>query len=358
MALVHTAHQAELCKIPNTEFNYLRQGVRKWGLEARPLPKNVKWVSHFDPKKYDLCLLHTDQDVVHRVSGKSSLFLEVSELVKDSGVPVIVINHGTPYHPEAFQDVGITERQHIKYIVGELQGILKPVADHIINNSHQATKMMGIGETIWHGMDTNEWKSEPKEPRAIVSIAPAGWSAYYNRPLLTEVKRQMKEKLGYEKGIFHCMADAEFTSFEAYSQFVGRSLVYFFPGYQSPMPRSRTEAMHAGCCVVTTKHHDADKFIENGVNGFVVPDNPEYISNLLVELLSPYRMITKRDASGKQVTELAPTRYPYEKVVEIGKRGQKTAREVFNGKRFRDEWEKTIKQVLNKKGNNVKEKYG
>jgi len=212
--------------------------------------------------------------------------------------------------------------------------------------------MMGIGETIWHGMDTKDWPDLPKEPRAIVSMAPAGWSSYYNRPLLTEVKRQVKEKLGYNSGIFHCMADAEFTSFEAYSKFVGSSLVYFNPTYQSPMPRSRTEAMHAGCCVVTTKHHDAEKFIDNGKNGFIVPDNPEYISNLLVELLTPFRFVKKRSPLGKEITELKPTRYPYKKVIEIGQAGKKTVQKIFTGERFRKDWQKVIKKVLSGKGNN------
>lgn len=284
--------------------------------------------------------------------GKSDLFLNVFEQVQKSNIPIIVINHGTPFEPESWQEVGMSEKQHMEFISEKVKEILEP-ADHLIVNSHQAQEQWGFGETLWHGMESDEWKPYPKEPRAVVSIAPSGWARYYNRNLLTEVKQQLQSKLGYKTGVFHCMVDAEFESQEAYSEFIGRSLVYFNPTYQSCMPRARTEAMHAGCCVVTTKHHDADKFIENGKNGFLVPDNPHYISNLLVELLSPYRIIEKVDKVGNRKATLSKSRYSYDDVVKIGQEGRKTAKKEFSIDRFTKDWSKIIDRVLKGKGNNV-----
>lgn len=348
----HTSHQHNLCKIPNTYFYYLSQGVRSWGLSARPFPDNAEFVPYFKEGEYDLALLHVDQSVLNRKTGKSRLFLEVFEQMQKSEIPIIVINHGTPYEPEAWQDVGMSEKQHMEFMAEKVKELLKP-ADHIVVNSHKAQEQWGFGETLWHGMDPDEWPDLPKEPRAVVSIGPSGWDQYYNRNLLTEVKQQLKEKLGYRTGVFHCMVDAEFDSHEAYSQFIGRSLVYFNPTYQSCMPRSRTEAMHSGACIVTTKHHDADQFIEHGKNGFLVPDNPHHISNLLVELLSPYRIVETVDKVGNRKSTLEESRYSYDDVVKIGQAGKKTAQEIFHIDRFTDEWTKVIDKVLKGKGNNV-----
>ncbi len=348
----HTAHQHELCKIPNTKFYYFAQGVRSWGTSARPFPKNLEYVNYFDPKKYDLAILHTDQAVLDHGPGKSALFTQTLETVSKSDIPIIVVNHGTPYEPESWQEVGMEEKDHMELIAAEVKKILKPV-DHVIVNSHKAKEQWGMGDVIWHGMNPDEWKPEVKEPRAVVSIGPRGWDKYYNRKLLTEVKTQLKAKLGYKTGVFHCMVDAEFPSQEAYSKFIGSSLVYFNPTYQSCMPRARTEAMHAGCCVVTTKYHDADMFIENGKNGFIVPDNPTQIANLLVELLSPYRILETVDKVGNRKIEMAKSRYTYDQVVKIGEEGRKTAQKEFHIDRFTQEWTKTIDQVLKGKGNNV-----
>lgn len=303
-----------------------------------------------------MALLHTDQDVVEGISGKARLFKEVGNYLKDFDIPIVVINHGTPFHPEAYQDIGMTTKQHIKFLREKSKEIIYPIADHIIVNSKQAQEMWDFGEVIYHGMDPEEWPDLPKEPRVVVSVAPAGWASYYNRPLLTEVKQLVGEKVGQKEGIFHCMVTGEFDTHEAYSQFIGRSLVYFNPTKQSPMPRGRTEAMHAGACVVTTRHHDADTFIKDGKNGFVVPDNPEYIANLLVELLTNYRYENTRDDTGKLVVKRKKTRYTYDDVVAIGQEGKKTAQKLFHADRFRDDWTKTIEKVLKGKGNNVKNK--
>ena len=102
-------------------------------------------------------------------------------------------------------------------------------------------------------------------------------------------------------------------------------MVYFNPTLESPMPRSRTEAMFSGACVLTLPNHDAENFIQSGVNGIHVPNNPVVIADLIEELMKNYK-----------------------KCVEIGQAGKKTATEIFHKDRFQKDWLDLIHKVLNK----------
>ena len=127
--------------------------------------------------------------------------------------------------------------------------------------------------------------------------------------------------------------DKKFGSQEAYSDYLGRSLVYFNPTYQSPRPGARTEAMLAGCCIVTTPYQDADTFIEDGVNGFLtskarikdprIMDSPEYTANLLEKLVM-------------KEPELA---------IRIGKEGRRTAMQLFSHDKFAEQWKNYLKGI-------------
>jgi glycosyltransferase involved in cell wall biosynthesis len=81
------------------------------------------------------------------------------------------------------------------------------------------------------------------------------------------------------------------------------------------MPRARTEAMLSGCCVLTTPHQDADMFIENGVNGFLVPRDPVAVADLIEDLLD----------------------HP-DRAVAVGQAGKRTAIQLFQWERYAREW--------------------
>ena len=81
------------------------------------------------------------------------------------------------------------------------------------------------------------------------------------------------------------------------------------------MPRSRTESMLSGCCILTSKYQDADKFIEHGVNGFILPDNPLSYVETISQLIN----------------------YNYKETLEIGERGRQTALKYFNLDRYLDQ---------------------
>ena len=91
------------------------------------------------------------------------------------------------------------------------------------------------------------------------------------------------------------------------------------------MPRSRTEAMLSGACCISLANHGAEDFIEHGKNGFLVPNNPDAVVDL--------------------ITELVQEGY-YKKCIEIGQRGKETARKIFTAERFQSDWEKLIREVL------------
>ena len=316
----HVAHQAELYKVPGTEWFHVSNSVRRWGKDKkfRVKPDNVHEVPHYEPGKYDLAVLHVDQQCVDPTLGKSRLFRELNEAITD--IPKIIINHGTPFWPESYTTELIKAK--MKTLIGS--------APYVVVNSHRAKEMWGeLGRgvtTIIHGMDVDEWFDHPKEPRVITTLSPAGLDRYYNRNLLIAVKEKLKER-----GIEHCwiQVDWKANDFDDYRDFIGRSLLYFNPTLESPMPRSRTEAMLSGSCAISLPNHGAEQFIQNGVNGFHVPNNPVAVADLIEGLLDPKM---------------------YRKVVEIGQRGKATARELFRKERFQAEWRTLLERVLAENG--------
>lgn len=197
----------------------------------------------------------------------------------------------------------------------------------MVSNSFQARQQWGWGEVITHGLHTDEWFDLPKEPRAITVLSPAGMDKAYRRIFLTTVQRMLDE-MGVP--FTWVGVDKKFHNFDEYREFVGRSLVFFMPTWQSPRPRARTEAMLSGACVVTTPYHDANTFIEDGVNGFLtsrtvmtdprIMDNPEVTANRIKELV-----LDRPDIA-----------------LKVGQAGKKTAQELFSFEVFTKQWEELL----------------
>jgi hypothetical protein len=313
----HVAHQYELYKTPDTLWFHVINTVRKWG-KYRPTPANLSNVAYYEPGKYDVAVLHIDQQCIDPNFGKSRLYMELDAAIQD--IPKIVINHGTPFNPETHDEEEIIRK--MKVLIGN---------NHVVYNSYRAKEMwekngpMGASSrVIIHGMDPDEWFADlPKEPRVITTLSPAGLPKYYNRALLAEVQGKLKER-----GIAHVWIGSDWTStgFDDYRQFVGRSAVYFNPTLESPMPRSRTEAMLSGVCVVTLPNHGAEEFIVPTENGFHVPNNPQVCADLLESLV----------------------RNNYQAALEIGRKGRATAVERFNINRFTAEWRALLGELTGK----------
>lgn len=329
----HLAHQYELYKIPDTEWTWVAQHRRNYNEVPRGnmVKKfNLKTVPHYEPGKYDIALLHLDQQCLEENlwdRGKGSVYREVNSVIKD--IPKIVINHGTPYYPEHFQ-CNIKEENYKvlgydKKQIGMSKDLIDRCKDvigdnYMVVNSHRAKEEWGHGKVIIHGMDKDEWFDLQKEPRVITTLSPAGLDKYYDRTLLTAVKEEL---LSRNIHLCHITVDVRFANFDDYREFIGTSLLYFHPMKEAPMSRGRTEAMFSGCCVLTTPWHDADMFIKNGENGFIIPRDPKTICDLIEGLIYDYRTAEK-----------------------IGQAGKKTALKEFDGDRYRKEWREFMEFVI------------
>ena len=153
----------------------------------------------------------------------------------------------------------------------------------------------------------------------------------YRREFLTALSRVMKEDHGI-KFYWVGVDTANFDDFDSYRNYIRRSLLFINGTWQSPRPRARTEAMMSGACIVTMRYHDAESFIEDGVNGFLIGDkrldNPRTIENPRVV--------------AKLISELLVDRY--DEAVKIGQEGKKTARKLFNTGTWKDQWSKLLKR--------------
>jgi hypothetical protein len=302
----HTAHQYELAKIFK-QYDLMLNFRREWGASSRNKPANMNVVLEFNPKDYDLAILHIDQQCIDARIGKGMLFREFKELT--TGMKRVVINHMTPFHDQHENDYVI---QQIKEMVGDIP---------MITNSKQAAVQWGWGTPIIHGLDPNDWLDLPKEPRAVACMSAAGMNKAYRRELLHATMDLLKER-GIE--LFWIMGNMKFSTVEDYKEYLGRSLVFVNLTWQSPMPRSRTEAALSGCCIVSTRHHDWDEYIENGVNGFIVPDNPKSAADLIEDL------ITNRVKEAR----------------EIGQRGKEMAMKRLHHDRWAADWAKFLEEVM------------
>jgi glycosyltransferase involved in cell wall biosynthesis len=339
LALTYLGHQYSLAKIPDTELYWLVTPRRTFSSMPRgdyEKYKNFKgYVPYYEKGKHDVAILHLDQQCLEPQlweRGKGSLFRELNKVITD--IPKIVIMHGTPYYPEMFGS-DITEENYSKLgftkdqvgMSAELINLFKEAVkdcDKIIFNSHTAQKQWGFhddprAKTIIHGLEEKDWWDLPKEPRVVTMISPAGLDKYYDRTFLRAVKEELETR-----GIYHChiTVDVRFSNWDEYRKFLGSSLIYFNPTLESPMPRARTEAMLSGCCVITTLNQDSETFIKDGVNGYRAIRNPKYIADLCEGLINNYN-----------------------KAIEIGQEGRKTALKLFNHERYMNEWREVLDEL-------------
>lgn len=334
----HVGNQYEQLKLARNypvKFHYLVNNNRRWTeYSARPVPDSwlnkdqFEWVYEYEPGKYDLAILNLDQQCTDPRIGKGKLYRELNSLITD--IPKIVINHGSPMWDEMFDEDTVINGGRIQvgqdeYV--EMEGMRKLIGDNfMITNSYNAVRRWGWGYPLIHGLDENEWWDLPKEPRASIGLSPAGLDKYYNRRLLSEIKAGLAERTGH----ILQQANVEYkldygNNWDVYRDFMGRSLIGVYMMKDSPMPRSRTEAMLSGQCVLSSRYHDADMYIENGVNGFILPDNPLSYIETIEQLIN----------------------FNYRKAVEIGQNAKATARKYFNIERYQRDFYFILNEVAN-----------
>lgn len=315
----HIGNQYEMLKLMDkydVEFTYLENNVRRWSRYSnRPMHPKLKWATHYEPGKYDLAILHVDQQHVDPLIGKGQLYRALDKIIQD--IPKLVINHGTPMWDERYNEELVINGGDVLEANGKshhLDGMKQLIGDNfMVVNSYEAVDRWGWGYPLIHGMDHNEWFDLPKEPRVVISLSPGGLDKYYNRALLTAIKGAVHDKSGMT--LVHITVNYEARDWDDYREFLGQSLLYINPTLDSPMPRSRTEALLSGCCVLTSPYHGAEDFIEQGKNGFLLPDNPLSYAEAIHMLINE----------------------GYKDAVEIGQRGKETAKKLFNLDRYLDD---------------------
>jgi len=284
-------------------------------------------VSYYEPGKYDLAVLHVDQQCVDPDIGKGKLYRDLNEVITD--IPKIVINHGTPMWDERYDEDMVINGGVVYDSKGkphQLDGMKRLIGDnYMVVNSYESVKRWGWGWPIIHGIDKNDWPDLPKEPRVCISLSPGGLDKYYNRSLISAIKGNVQELMGHNLTHFNINFDPK--DWEDYKLFFSSSLIHIYPFKDSPMPRARSEAMLSGCCVLTSKYQNADEFIKTGVNGFIVPDNPVSYAETIFQLLN----------------------YNYRDTVKIGQQARKDAQKLFDLDRYLDDWEKLITMILDGK---------
>jgi glycosyltransferase involved in cell wall biosynthesis len=340
-ALNHQGNEYELLKITKKypiKFYYLENNVRRWSsFGGRPEPTSwltkdeFEWVTYYEPGKYDVAILRNDQQHADPLIGKGQLYRALNEVIRD--IPKIVVNHGTPKWDENFtEDVVKFGGQAATWRgISKIDGIsdlVKDAAIMLVNSYEAVERWNGVHDNIYptiHGLDEKEWLDLPKEPRVVLPLSPAGLDAYYNRSLCTAIKGAVLERSGIT--VMHPNVNITFDgdNFAQYREFIGSSLITIYPFKDSPMPRSRTEAMLSGCVILSSRYHGAKDFIEHGVDGFIVPDNPLSYAEAIHVLINE----------------------AYKEAVEMGQRGKEKAKKIFSLERYHKDMYHIISEVAN-----------
>lgn len=346
-------HQYSLItSIPHTEWFLYEPPYRRWGYEARNVPANARFVPFYEKGKYDLAILHVDGECADLESSKGSLYIKLNELIDD--IPKIVINHGTPWLPSRFDKYfKKIDDPHAKLIAGKnlcVKNMRQLIGDNpMVVNSNQAQRDWGWGTTIIHGLYGNpleEYHDKPKDMNIVFNISPAGWPYYYNRKVMEDIKTGLRD---------HGMAprqmrvDVHLKSFDEYRDYLARALIAIYPTRESPMPRSRTEHMLSGTCIVTTNNHDIGDYF-TGLE-FEKTEEGKFIRTEQGEII-PIGDPTKAEVVWMDVDRaddaVQKIVWLYEHpdiAMQIGQNGKRKAQEVFNQKRYRHDWYELLKDV-------------
>lgn len=253
--LNHLGHQHDMLKLAEkypVEFTYLDNNVRKWGrFHHRPKPKHLKWATHYEKGKYDLAILHVDQQHVTPHIGKGQLYNDLNEVIQD--IPKIVINHGTPMYPEMYDEDIVINGGDFHLQNGEVhkvKGMKEKIGNNfMVVNSYEAVKRWGWGYPLIHGLDPTDFYDLPKEPKVVLSLSAGGLDTYYNRQLITYIKTHTREIVGLD--VIHTSIEPYvMRDWQEYKELLGQSLIMITPFKDSQMPRARTEGMLSGCLIL------------------------------------------------------------------------------------------------------------
>lgn len=305
------------------EFYYCLNSKQQWDISKRPQPPEITFVPHYDPGRYDVAILHVDQQTVDIYSNKHMIYSQFNNIITD--IPKIVINHGTPVLPEYSWFWGmVSEQEAERKCVEKMRELIEN--NIMVVNSHTAAtdREWGFGHPIVHGMNPEEWCDLPKEPRVFTAMSSAGFDTYYNRQCMGEVSDELYDRYGYLLQYAKLNVDVGRT-IEEYKHYLGKSLIYVDTSVRTPMNRARTEAFLSGCCVVQVEGaHDLERWAKPEENIILVSNDPAKIADTLAYLLDD----------------------GFQKAIAVGQEGKKMAMKEFGRDRYRLDWLTLLDNVL------------
>src|SRR5437016_5597715 len=83
------------------QFDHCLNSRKHWGHTQRPFPLDLKLVPHYEHGLYDFAIFHIDQRIYFSDAQQLKIYTELTDYIDD--IPKIVINHGSPVFPEAFE---------------------------------------------------------------------------------------------------------------------------------------------------------------------------------------------------------------------------------------------------------------
>lgn len=338
----HTAHQYELFKLGHRFTLVTGSGTNmceKWDYGQRPLPDNVKFkpLQEISIKEYDFAILPFDENTLdaEHCNGIVSMdwgktFLNMLEFTQ--GIPRTAICHGTPHRYGDFLKENIPIQKNADQIFTSKReafcNLLKNI--HVVCNSHQALTEWGFRKSsvIWHGFSPHEFTSG-KHDKSCLTLTEQAFEerAYYRGEIcFNRIIKLLKNICEVEYTTHPNPYTIEnkvwaMAKFQIYARYIGQFAIYLNPTINSPMPRSRGEAMMTGTIPVSLRNHDVDMFIQNGANGFY-GDTAEEVAEHIAWLIKNENLRKK-----------------------ISKNARNTAMDVFNIDRFLSDWNKLFKRL-------------
>lgn len=338
----HAPHQYELFRLP-LDFT-LAKGfgnhiTELWPYSERPLRENVRFQlrSEIDPRDYDVCLVHFDENVLCPELSNGVLPNNWGEpfswLLSLGNLPIIAICHGTPpFSGQYARDNArktkfeVLEDQRIKLV-----STLSAGGAFVVCNSHQARAEWGFENcrVIWHGFDPYEFR-RGSHSRGVLTLSHDKTRPHY-RGLFEQIEVEMRlapdievVRGGHDQIPLEIRTTNSFAcrQFRSYVDHIGQFKVYLNTTLRSPMPRTRSEAMMTGVIPVSLANHDVELFIENGIDGFYA-HRPEELASFINELIRDERALARMGAAARQ-----------------------KAIDVFNCQRFQNDWWRLLEDAL------------
>lgn len=315
----HVPHQYELWRLPLDVTLVTGLGnpmIESWDYGQRPLPANARFrhVDEIDPRRFDLAILHFDENVLAPQNTNGVIGPEWGAAFKYlhglAGLPKVAICHGTPqFHGQ--YDIDYAGADLMQPIEAERARLVDFLGDiPVVCNSHQAEAEWRFrrSRTIWHGFDPSEFPPATYERGILSPVGPLvlsrphyrGWFLYrkvfdgHHAELRPETLRVPEPHPRYATNTYAV------AKYRRYVDELRRYSAYFNPTLRSPMPRARCEPMMCGVVTVNAANHDVERFIENGVDGFYSNDPDELRDQLRHLLRNPAAVRTMGAAARRK----------------------------------------------------------